>query len=524
MNQKNEEIWQIFWCDLLRPIIYDEIAPECTHLFLKELSQKEITFPNGVVKKPSLSTLKRKLAKYQKEGFDGLARKRREDRGKLRSVPQSVIDEAIALKKEQPKRSRRTLNLALEEKFGINVPRSTLYRHLKEAGATRLKLGVIKQPVRIRWTRDRPHELWVGDYEEGVYVSRDGQVVPTYLAAFIDCHTRYITAGRYYYRQNLDVLVDVLMRGMAVHGSPLAFYVDNAKVFHSNGLKSACYRFKIKLYYRKPRDPAGGGIIERFFRTVQDRFESEVRVGEILTLDRLNNAFSAWLAEDYHKQIHSEIRTSPESALAKSAPVIRQVNLSSFVASFMPRYERTVDRKFSDVRLNNRYYQANPRLRGDRVQVRFDPFVQTDRVQLYSLNGDYLGEGIQHDRSTAPSIPSPQSAGHIRHNHIELLERKHQATLALKAQGIDYRGLCNEREWPFIEFAGTVAELLGRKGGLSAFNSDEFEQLKKTWNTSTAINEPLVRKAIIIASQKNIQSLIYTIKQLIREKGESSCF
>jgi hypothetical protein len=40
--------------------------------------------------------------------------------------------------------------------------------------------------------------LWVGDFEEGPYVLVDGEVLPTYLCLFIDCHSRYVVEGRYY--------------------------------------------------------------------------------------------------------------------------------------------------------------------------------------------------------------------------------------------------------------------------------------------------------------------------------------
>lgn len=233
MNIK-EEKWAIFWCDLLTPIIYSEIEKELTHRYLKELASKDVLFPNGVVKKPSLSTLKRKLKKYQKGGFNALFRKSREDQGKARVVSNEVIDRAIELKKEQPLRSHKAINRFLQDQFKITISRSTLYWHLKQAGATRMKLGVIKNKVRGRWTRDNTHDLWVGDFEEGPYVIEKGEVVPTYMTIFIDCHSRYVVEGRYYFRQNLDVLIDSLIRALAKHGAPLAIYVDNAKVVNSD--------------------------------------------------------------------------------------------------------------------------------------------------------------------------------------------------------------------------------------------------------------------------------------------------
>lgn len=102
---KEQEKWAIFWCDLLSPVIYEEIEPELTNQFLKQLAGKRIRFPDGRIGKPSLSTLRRKFNRYQQGGFDDLERKGRSDRGKPRNVATQIIDKAVKLKKEQPFRS-----------------------------------------------------------------------------------------------------------------------------------------------------------------------------------------------------------------------------------------------------------------------------------------------------------------------------------------------------------------------------------------------------------------------------------
>ncbi len=520
MNQKNE-LWAIFWCDLLRPILYGDVEPEETHRYLQTLTTKNIVFPDGRCSCPSLSTLKRKLAAYRKKGFDGLARKPRKDLGKSRSSTAEMIETAIVLKKEQPYRSDVVINRMLNEKFGKTIARSTLYRHLKEADATRTKLGVSAKPVRKRWSRDNPHDLWIGDFEEGPYVMDDSEVVPTYLSAFIDCRSRYMVAARYYYRQNLDVLVDTLLRGLGSHGAPLGLYVDNAKVYHSNGLKSACYRTSIRLLFRKAGDPAGGGLIERFFLTVQKRFEAEVRAGDIMSLEKLNHAFAAWLAEDYHKTVHSEIKVTPEAALKKGLRAVRQVDLNRFVTSFMQRENRTVHGTFSDVQLNKKFYKVDPRLRGDRVEVRYDPFARRNTVEIYSLKkGEYLGEGQLHQRETAQPTPPSKPTEKPQHSYIDLLQDLHERELTSKTKGIDYRNSVSQRQWPFHEFAKLTAELTGRKGGLSAFNSQELELLKKTWNMNTGINKKMLREACASAIQKNVPCVIHELKILFKQKGE----
>lgn len=519
MDLKNEQL-AVFWCDLLRPIIYSEISPEETGRYLKTLSQKKVVYPDGKCKKPSLSTLKRKLSTYRTGGFDALYRQKRNDQGKSRSVAEEIIKAAIAIKAEQPFRSDITINRLLEEQFGTTIARSTLYRHLKEAGATRLKLGVVTKPVRKRWTCKSAHDLWVGDFEEGPYVMNGPDAVPTYLSAFIDCCSRYGVSARYYYRQNLDVLIDTLLRGLATHGMPLGLYVDNAKVYHSNGLKAACYRTGIRLLYRKKGDPEGGGIIERLFRTIQERFEAEVRAGDILTLDELNHAFAAWLAQDYHKTRHTEIGMTPEKALHQGTRVVRQVDLNAFCTSFMQTVERRVHATFSDIQLNKRYYKTDPRLRGDKVEVKYDPFSSQDTVQIFSSKGVYLAEGRLHQRTSVDPAPPTKTPGKPKNDYLAALQRRHQQELASKTQGIDYRKTSDQRPWPFHEFAKMIANLLGKKGGLGAFNANELEVLKKTWNMHAAINKSMVRQACAAADHKSIPYVIRELKILFKAEKE----
>jgi transposase InsO family protein len=513
---KEQEKWAIFWCDLLSPLIFGQIDAQATNRFLKTLAQTPVCLPDGRIKKPSLATLRRKLNRYRQAGFDGLHRQQRCDRAKPRAVGAEVIAKAIELKKEQPYRSPGAINRFLQQMYATSVPRATLYRHLKAAGATRIKLGVCQEKVRKHWSRDHTHDLWVGDFEEGPYVIEKNDVVPTCLSAFIDCHSRYVVEARYYFRQNLDVLIDSLIRAWSIHGACLELYLDNAKVYHANGLKAACYRLNTRLLHRPPRDPAPGGLIERFFQTAQHQFEAEVRTGELLTLDQLNRALSAWLSVGYHKDVHSEIGQSPEQRYQQGLTIIRQVDMSRVIESFMQAIPRTVNRTFCDVQLSKRFYRVDPTLRGDRVQVRFDPFSTRDKVQIHSLDGQYLTTATLHDRQTGLPAAPDQHRGKPRHSYTDLLIQQHKQQLAEKTGGIDYRKVIERRPWPFYQFANTVAHLLGVNAGLTALCPGDLEALKKVYNQSGSIDRQLVKKAFENARQPSVAYIVAELKQLIK--------
>jgi transposase InsO family protein len=517
MDQQAEK-WAIFWCDLLRPIIFEQIEKGGFHQFLQQTAEKEVVFPNGQVAKPSLSTLKRKLKKYRRGGFNALGRTPRNDKGQPRRVSAEIMNKAVELKKEQPYRSFKTINRILQDLYGATLCRSTLYDHLKNAGATKLKLGITQQPVRKRIATDRTHDLWVGDFSDGPYVMEELEILPAFLAAFIDVYSRYPPVARYYLKENLDILSDAFIRGLSVHGPPRAVYVDNAKVFHSHGFKCACYRMDTRLIFRKVRDPAGGGVIERFFLTVQNQFEAEVRAGDILSLEQLNRAFSAWLSVDYLQAFHSEINTTPQEQYQKGLQAVRQVNMADILSSFHQKAPRRVNPDFSDIQLNKRFFKVDPKLRGDKVEVRYDPFSQLNTIEVYSLNGEYLGTGTLHNRQSVDPFCPPAAPGKPKHNYLDLLNKKHQEQLNANTRGIDYHKIPKEKPWPFHDFVKTIADLLGKKGGLSAFAAHELESLKKTYNQSTQISKPLIKEAFTQALKPELPYIIFEIKTLIKKK------
>lgn len=513
--------WAIFWASLLQPVLLGEVPPEKTGSFLRELTREERLFPDGTRRKPALTTLRRKLRIYRDKGFEGLARKGRCDRGKPRAHSVELAEKAVEIKRDQARRSHITINKFLEAQHGKTLPRSTLYRYLKDAGATRLKLGVETKKVRRRWTRDYTHALWLGDFEEGPYVLHEGQVLPTHLSAFIDCHSRALIEGRYYLRQNLDVLIDSLLRAWAFHGAPDEIYVDQAKVYLAKALKAVCFAIDIRLTHRGRGDAPPGGLIERFFETAQSQFEAEVRAGDILTLNELNRTFGAWGTVGYQRQVHSETGETPEARFqAGLRRPIRHVDIQRVAEFFMRRETRTVHKDFSDVQLYRRFYRVDKRFRGDRVEVRYDPFSSPDTVLIYSAQEEYLGKGVLHQREKGEEPSPPTTTAKPRHNYLELLCREHEEELRKRSQGIDYRKAVASRDWPFLDFAGVFARLLGRKGGLASFTTHELEELKKFYNRTPGLTEALLREAFQVAQEKTIPYIAYEIQRLAGRKED----
>jgi hypothetical protein len=85
--------------------------------------------------------------------------------------------------------------------------------------------------------------------------------------------------------------------------------------------------------------------------------------------------------------------------------------------------------------------------------------------------------------------------------------------LRQRSQGIDYRQVTQPRRWPFGDFAQTLAQLLGRRGGLSAFTTDELEALGKL-SQRVDCTEALLRQAVEQSREKTIPAIAFQLQRL----------
>ena len=429
-----------------------------------------------------------------------------------------MLARAVELKKQQPRRSPQAINALLEQEFGRTIPKSTMNRHLRQAGATRRKLGVSQAKIRCRWTRDHSNALWVGDFSEGPCVFHAGHVIKSHLSIWIDCHSRYVVEGRYYFRENLDILIDSLLRAWGSHGAPRELYVDNAKVYHSRALKLACAQLNIHLLHRPPRDPAPGGLIERVIQTAQDQFESEIRASHTVTLDQLNRFFTAWLHAAYHVTTHSATGQTPQTRFATQTRFRRNVNMAEVLELFAVREKRTVNHDFCDVQINHLHFAVDMKYRGDKVIVSYDPFSRMDEVRVFSAEGQFLQVARRYQRERG-AHPQPQPAGELPpldHDYLNLLSQRHDAQQQGQAQrGLDYHRAQAGQLWSLPQLAARFAKLLGRQGGASGLSTQEMERLAQVHRHHPQITAPLLEQAFQQAQPKTIPVIVFHLQNLL---------
>lgn len=330
-------------------------------------------------------TLRRWVAAYRSEGFEGLVKKPRKDKGTCRAIAPEALALAEECRRELPRRSAGLVRDWLRTQ-GHEVARSTLERHLRLSGLSGRDLRAEREAKSgsRRFVRIGRNSLWQADLKYGPYIpdsEAPGKKRRTYLLAILDDATRTVVHAEFYDNQKLPVLEDALKKAVQRHGSPKRIYVDNGKIFVSTWMKVACAKLNIKHINASPYNPEGKGKIERFNRTAEE-FLAEYGLQEAGTLDELNSLFRSWLSERYQHKPHSALNgKTPLETFAEDTTPLRFHSLETLRDAFLHEAERRVD-KSGCLKLEGDLYDAGTDYLRKQVTLCYDPF-DTETVQLW---------------------------------------------------------------------------------------------------------------------------------------------
>lgn len=311
--------------------------------YFRKQAGREHDFPRYGVRKLSVSTMKAWLRKYRKGGFEGLRPKNRSDGGRPRRLDPDTL-KAIEVKcKAYPYWSVQKLYEDLRDQGLLGEPPvhyNTLLRVLKDRDWLHSKA---RRDLRKAYEVDNVNDLWVCDFMHGPRIQTEKRSCKAILCAIIDDHSRMVVGHAFSTSETISPLILVLKEAFLGYGIPLRLYVDNGPSFSSQLLARSCAMAGISLIHSKPYDSPSRGKVERFFRTVRDRFLSGVQEG--ITLEELNEAFWMWLQDDYHHKLHGGIGERPidrYNASVSRVP-IRRLSKAELDEIFLIRHERVVN-------------------------------------------------------------------------------------------------------------------------------------------------------------------------------------
>jgi putative transposase len=378
--------------------------------------------PSGDVRQVGRSTLDDWIRAYRRGGFAALVPKQR---ASVPRTPSGLLDQAEALRRENPRRTCAQIRRIIATANGGEGPsQSTIERHLRRLGLSRAAL-LGEREAFGRFEASAPNELWVADCLHGPVICGRRAI----LIAVLDDHSRLVVGARFAHAESTVRLEAVLRHTFQSHGVPARLYCDNGQIFTSRQLGRICAVLGVRLVHSAPGRPQGRGKIERFFRTLRDGLLVELEgSGEPPSLEELERMLQAWLRRVYHPRVHSETGQAPLARYDGFTP--RRPTKQELHEAFMWQETRVVT-KTATVSLLGNHYEVDQALCGRRVELRFDPY-DLEAIEVYYA-----------DRPFGHAVP------HViaRHVHPQAQE---PGEVPRPASGIDYLRLIeqeHERDW-----------------------------------------------------------------------------
>ena len=325
--------------------------------YFREIAKREFDFPGVGMKRIKASTMKTWFNLYRKFGFSALIPKTRADKGKVRKLSPECIKKIKQFREENHDLPATLFfkkcleNNILGEK---HLCYSSLVRILKQEGMFKRR----ECRPRKKYEMDRFGELWVADFCHGPLVKDGRRFRKAILFGIIDDFSRLIVGASFAFSESTVEIEQVFKDSILKYGICDRFYTDNGPSFSSSYLAYVCAQCGIGLIHSKPYDSPSRGKIERFWRTVRERFLVDIK-DKVLTLDELNEKLQKWLKDDYNFKKHSSIQVRPIDRYKESTEKypLKRISKEELDEYFMSKITRDV-RKDATVRIGGIYYEV----------------------------------------------------------------------------------------------------------------------------------------------------------------------
>jgi putative transposase len=323
---------------------------------------------------------------WKKGGFAALQPKSRADAGQFRKLPAEIGQWLLSQISQAPDIPLKVLYERWRE-AGKPLPSlRTLYRFLRAQGydAAALRRGRLETGPAKAFEAPFVNDLWMTDFSPGPHLNLGGKAVATHLCLILDDHSRLIPYGAYYLSADSQAFHQTLKQAVQRRGIPYKLYTDQGKAFTNKHTQIICANLGIRLLHAKPYCAWSKGKVERCFYTLQQGFESTLKLpgNGAQSLEELNQKLTHWIQTVYHLRPHSSTGVSPQARFAQATGTLRHLQAGlELEALFFTRIERTV-RRDGTVRIEGKLYEVDLSLRALEVQLRFDPYTM-QRVEVY---------------------------------------------------------------------------------------------------------------------------------------------
>ena len=407
--------WARFRLQVIGPLLASPAETGELQGKIRELSERVYRHPLRPEKsiRFGFSTLERWYyqAREAADPIAALTRKGRRDAGRRDALSEALLKALEAQYAEHP---RWTVQLhydnlaavvAAKPELGSLPSYQSVRRRMREKGWLRRREPANPTEGQRRAARRREsreirsfemshvHALWHLDFHQGSLKVLDevGRWHTPVACAVLDDRSRVCCHLQWYLTENAHNLVHALTQAALKRGLPRALMTDNGSAMLAEETREGLSRLGVEHETTLPYSPYMNGKQEVFWAQVEGRLMELLRGGAPLTLDFLNRASQAWVEQDYHRRLHSEIGCSPIERLLAGPDVSRPApGMESLNLAFTRRITRNQRRSDGTVTVDGVRFEVPTRFRHlPRLTLRYAGW-DLSRLILVDPDGDNL--------------------------------------------------------------------------------------------------------------------------------------
>src|SRR5262245_17155470 len=295
----------------------------------------------------ALRTAQRWLALYRRDGFAGLVRRGRSDRGQRRGLHSELKQAIEGLALCKPPTTIALVHRPVRDiapRHGWTVPNyKHVYRVVHQLDPALITLAHegsktyrMTYDLLYRREADKSNDIWQADHTLLDIWVRDGSepLARPWLTVIMDDYSRAIAGFRLSFQAPSAIQTALTLRQAiwrkslpqwTLSGVPAIFYTDHGRDFTSEHLEQVSAELEMELVFSEPGMPRGRGKIERFFGTVNQMVlcglpgytpGGRPSEHEVLTVSAFQAELQRFILDQYHKTPHSETGEVPQARWA----------------------------------------------------------------------------------------------------------------------------------------------------------------------------------------------------------------
>jgi transposase InsO family protein len=242
----------------------------------------------------------------------------------------------------------------------------------RRAAPKRATEGAVAARDRLEQLEVRSYEvehvsaLWHLDFHHASrkVLTRTGAWVKPMLLGVIDDRSRLVCHLQWYLDETAQSLVHGLSQAFMKRGLPRALMTDNGAAMLSEEVTTGLATLGVVHQTTLPYSPYQNAKQESFWGRVEGRLMAMLEGEQALTLELLNEATQAWVEQEYHRTVHTELKVTPLARYMAGPSVARKCPDSSVLRdAFRIEVERRARRADGTISLGGARFEIPARLR-----------------------------------------------------------------------------------------------------------------------------------------------------------------